>query len=218
MKVSEVMTRDVVTATPDTTYKEAVDLMVSHDVGALPVLDDLGRVIGIVSEADLVPKAGYPGDRRRPVLLQVIDGDWGAAQKAQARTVAEVMTVRPVVVHPDQDVSAAARTLVRSQRKRVPVVDEVGLLVGIVSRQDLLGAYARPDEVIYDDLVAALSEPTRVPELHDVHVQIRDGVVTLSGRVDTDDDRRVVTSVVWRVPGVVDVVDEIAVPVAVSGG
>jgi CBS domain-containing protein len=183
MKVSDVMSRDVVSATPATTYKAAVDLMLGHDVGSLPVVDDLGRVIGIVSEADLVPKAGYSAARRRPLLalLDVVDGDDAAWRKARARTVADVMTMRPMTVHPYDDVGFAARTLVRGKRKRAPVVDEAGVLVGVVSRQDLLGAFARPDAVIDDDVRAALGDPTRTPEGNGISASVRDGVVTLSG-------------------------------------
>ncbi len=191
MKVSDVMTRDVVSARPATSYKEAVDLLVGHDVSALPVLDDLGRVIGIVSEADFVPIA--------------------ARRKAHARNVGDVMTTRPVVLHPEQDVSVAARTLVGSRHKSAPVVDATDSLVGIVSRQDLLGAYVRPDDVIAADVAAALADPTRTPEGNAVAARVVDGVVTLSGRVVDDDDRRVVAAAAWRAPGVIDVVDEVTV-------
>lgn len=211
MKVLDVMSRDVVSATPGTTYKEAVDLMVAHDVGALPVLDDLGRVIGIVTEADLLAKAGFSGPSRRAlrVLLDVVDGDDAAWRKARARTVGELMTTRPRTVRPDDDIGAAARTLVRSRHKRAPVVDRTGLLVGVVTRQDLLGAYARPDEAIAYDIATALADPARTPEGNDVRARVGDGVVTLTGSVRDELDRRAVTGMAWRVPGVVDVVDEI---------
>lgn len=220
MKVSDVMSRDVVSATPATTYKEAVDLMLGHDVGSLPVVDDLDRVIGIVSEADLVPKAGYSAARRRPLLalLDVVDGDDATWRKARARTVADVMTPRPTTVHPGDDVAFAARTLVRGRRKRVPVVDETGVLVGVVSRQDLLGAFTRPDAVIDDDVRVALGDPTRAPEGNHVVARVRDGVVTLTGTVASEVDRRVVARAVWHVPGVVDVVDEVTVPAPVAVG
>lgn len=211
MKVNDVMSTKVVSVRPRTSFKEAVGLMISHDVGALPVLDDLARVIGIISEADLVPKAAFGGAGHRPLLalLDLFDGDAAAWQKAHARTVAELMTTRPVVVHPDDDIASAARVLVHSRRKRAPVVDDTGVLVGMVSRQDLLGAYARPDTVIADDVTAALRDPTRAPEVTALHAAVRDGVVTITGDVQTDDDRRVVAAAAWRVPGVVDVVDQL---------
>lgn len=217
MKIRDVISRDVVSATPGTTFKEAVDLMVAHDVGALPVLDDLGRVIGIVSEADLLAKAGYAGPPRRALLalLDVVDGDDASWRKARARTVGDVMTTRPRTLRPEQDVAVAARTLVRSRHKRAPVVDDTDLLVGVVTRQDLLGAYARPDDAIADEITAALADPTRTPEGNGAHARVRDGVVTLTGSVTDELDRRVVAGSAWRVPGVVDVVDELAVRQAV---
>lgn len=217
MKIRDVMSRDVVSATPATTFKEAVDLMVAHDVGALPVLDELGRVIGIVSEADLLAKAGYSGAPRRALLafIDVVDGDDASWRKARARTVGDAMTTRPHTLHPEQDVGLAARMLVRSGHKRAPVVDDTGLLVGVVTRQDLLGAYTRPDEAIADEISVVLADPTRTPEGNGARAQVTDGVVTLSGSVTDELDRRVVTRVAWGVPGIVDVVDELTVEQAV---
>lgn len=193
MNVSDVMARDVLSVTVATPFKEAVDLLVSRGVSALPVVDDLGRVIGIVSEADLVPKVA---ERRRA---------------RSVRTCGDVMTTRVVTVRPGDTVPQAASLLLDARVQRAPVVDDLGLLVGIVSRRDLLGAFVRPDEVIGADVAAALGDPMRTPEGNGVRATVRDGVVTLRGSVDTEADRRVVTGAAFRVPGVVDVVDELLV-------
>lgn len=193
MKVAEVMTKDVVTATPATTFKDACDLLVAHGVSALPVVDDMRRVIGIVSEADLVPRLAAG---RHPHT-----GD----------LVADVMSTGVVTTRPGADLATAARLLVSARVKRLPVVDDVGALAGIVSRHDLLGAYLRPDSVIGGDVAAALADPTRSPEHHGAFPTVRDGVVTLHGTVDSDTDRPVVLAAAWRVPGVVDVVDALTV-------
>lgn len=190
MNVSEIMTRDVVTAMAGMTFKDATDAMVAHDVSALPVLDDLGRVIGIVSEADLVRRAATPG-------------------KHGPRTVGDVMTTRPVTVGAAEPVANAARLLHAGRLKHLPVVDDVGVLVGVVSRHDVLGVFLRPDAAIADEIDAALADPMRTPEGHRVRASVGDGVVRLTGDVETEDDRRVVAAAVWRVPGVVDVVDEV---------
>ena len=190
MNVSEIMTRDVVTATPATTFKGAADAMVASEVSALPVVDDLGRVIGIVSEADLVRRAAKPG---RP----------------GPRTVGDVMTTRPFVVGAGEPVVQVARMLHAGRFKHLPVVDAFGVLVGVVSRHDVIGAFARPDEAIADEIGEALADPTRTPEGHHVRVSVRDGVVRLTGEVANEPDRRVVSAAAWRVPGVVDVVDEV---------
>ena len=192
MTVADIMTRNVVTATPATSFKDAADAMVAHEVGALPVLDDLGRVIGIVSEADLVRRAAKPG---RP----------------GPHTVGEVMTTRPVCIGPDESVIATARVLHGRGLKHLPVVDRSGALVGVVARHDVLGAFARPDSAIDDDVRAVLSDPTRTPEGHRVHAELRDGIVSLVGEAATEADRHVLTAAVWHIPGIVDVVDEIHV-------
>jgi CBS domain-containing protein len=193
VNVSDVMTRDVLCVTVATPFKEAVDLLVSRGVSALPVVDDLGRVIGIVSEADLVPKVA---ERRHA---------------RSVRTCGDAMTTRVVTVRPGDTVPQAASLLLDARVQRAPVVDDTGLLVGIVSRRDLLGAFVRPDAVIGDDVAAALADPMRTPEGNGVRAAVRDGVVTLRGSVDTEADRRVVTGAAFRVPGVVDVVDELLV-------
>jgi CBS domain-containing protein len=192
MKVADVMSTDVVTATPVTTFKDACDLLVSHGVSALPVVDELGRVIGIVSEADLVPRLAA---ERHPHT--------GPA-------VADVMRTGVVTTRPDADVATAARVMVSARVKRLPVVDDVGVLAGIVSRRDVLGAYLRPDIAITSDVVVALADLTQVPEHHGAFPTVRDGIVTMHGAIDAENDRRVVLAVPWRVPGVVDVIDRLA--------
>ncbi len=193
MRVAEIMTKDVVTATPATTFKDACDLLVAHGVSALPVVDDVGRVIGILSEADLVPRIAA---ERHPHT--------GA-------TVADVMRTAVVTTRADADVATAARLMVSARVKRLPVVDDARVLAGIVSRHDLLGAYLRPDTVIGGDVAAALADPTRSPEHHAAFATVRDGVVTMHGTVGSDADRPVVLAAAWRVPGVIDVVDALTV-------
>jgi len=194
MKVAEIMTTAVVTATTETSFKDACDLLVGHGVSALPVVDDLGRVIGIVSEANLVPRLAA---QRHPHT---------------GPTVADVMRADVVTTRPDADVATVARMLVSTRVKRLPVVDDLGVLVGIVSRHDLLGAYLRPDGVIGDDVTAALADLAQVPEGHGAFATVQDGIVTMHGTIGDESDRRVVLAAAWRVPGVVDVVDDLAAP------
>ena len=207
MKVREVMTTAVMTVGPKDSYKEAVDRIIAFDVSGLPVVDDTGHLVGIVTEADLIPKPAYGGARRRALqlLLDVLSRDDDRWIKNVATTVGEVMTTDLVMAVQDEDVRVAARRMLAAKVKRLPVVDSAGHLVGIVSRHDLLGVYLRPDEVLRDDVVDALADPTRSPEDAEIEVRVAEGVVRLSGSVLHPSDARVVESAVWRVPGVIDV-------------
>src|SRR4051794_34305092 len=160
------MSTDVVAVEPRTPFKDAVAAMVAYDVSGLPVTDDLGRVIGVVTEADLIPKTGYGGRRRSlaAALLDVLDGRRSAWEKSGARTVADVMSTGVVTVRPGDSVALAARTLLAAKVKRAPVVDDAGICVGVISRQDLLGAFYRPDALIATDLTELLADPMRAPE------------------------------------------------------
>jgi CBS-domain-containing membrane protein len=175
------MTRDVACAREDTPFKELVRLLASWRVSAVPVVDSRGRVLGVVSEADL----SKPEQPARPVarLLSVRRRRRERA-KAEATVAAELMTRPAVTVDPQATVTEAARRMHRAGVKRLPVVDVVGRLVGIVSQVDLLTSFLRPDEelrrevvedVIFGDLLMA-------PDRFDVDVQ--DGVVTLQGRCE----------------------------------
>jgi len=209
MKIADIMTTDVVTATPETSFKDAVDLLLFHDVSSLLVLDAERRVIGIVTEADVLAKPAYGGRRRRAlqVVADILTGGDTNWVKSHARTAGQLMTTDLVVAKQDERVGAVARRMLDAKVKRVPVVDGAHHLVGIVSRHDLLGGYVRPDEIIADDVIAVLTDPMRCPEGRTARATVDEGVVTLVGEVRHPSDRRAVDAAVWRVPGVVDVID-----------
>jgi CBS domain-containing protein len=148
--VRDVMTTPVVTAQPDTTFGELVELLLGHDVSGLPVVDADGRVIGIVTEADLVDRDPY-GQRRRPGLgllaesLRGRDLQW--VQERRSRTASDLMTPDPSIIGPDEDLVVATRRMLQRGHKRLPVVED-GSLVGIVSRADLLRALVRTDAAV----------------------------------------------------------------------
>lgn len=207
MKVQEVMTTPVITVTEAAPFPELVDRMVRHGISGLPVTDEDGRLVGIVTEADLVSKEAYGGHRRRALEVLgdlVAGGQTRWAIKAKGRTAGQVMTQDVTVVGPRDDVRVAARVMVEAGVKRLPVVEQ-GRLVGIVSRPDLLRVLHRTDAEIEADLTQMLLDPFRVPEGHAVAVAVDDGVVELTGTVELAADVPLMTSVAWQVPGVVDV-------------
>jgi CBS domain-containing protein len=208
MKVSEVMTVPVVSVTPDATFTGIVELLLEHDVSGLPVVDDDGRLTGIVTEADLVAKEAY-GFRRRRALAMVADYLAGRdpqwVRKAAGRTARDVMTTRPETVAPDDDVAVAARRMIETGHKRLPVLDDRGALVGIVSRHDLLRPYHRSDAEILVDVERLLEDPLYLPDDHTVRATVMAGVVVLVGNARWPSDVEVVEAFVAKVNGVVGV-------------
>lgn len=207
MKVSDLMTTPVVTVTPEATFKVALERLLDTGVSSLPVVDADGRLVGIVTEADLVSKEAYGGRRRRPieVLADLLAGGqtrW--AVKARALTVGQMMSRHVETAGPDEDVRAVARRMVEGRLKRVPVIDE-DRVVGILSRRDLLSLFHRPDEDIRATLVQRLADPLWAPEDAHTQVEVTDGVVTLTGSVRYPMDRPLTEALAWGVPGVVGV-------------
>lgn len=212
MRVRDVMTTPAITVSPETPFPELVDRLLTHGVSGLPVVDISGAMVGIVTEGDLVPKEAYGGHKRR--LIQVLGdlvagGETRWAIKAKGRTAANVMTRDVTTIWPDVELRVAARRLVEAGVKRMPVVDETGHVLGVVSRRDMLRALHRSDDEIRHELEAALGDPRLAPEHLDVAVAVDDGVVTLTGTALFPQDVAVLTSLTWRMPGVVDVVNHV---------
>jgi CBS domain-containing protein len=211
MLVKDVMTPDVVSVAPDTPYKDVVETLVRAGVSCVPVIDDSERLLGIVTEADLVSKEAYVGRRRRALglLADVVSGrahHW--ATKAKGLVATEIMSRDVVTCEPRENIRVAARRMLERRVKRLPVVHH-GALVGVVSRQDILRTLDRPDEEIAGAVEARLSSPLDMPDDHHVRFSVDHGVVTLSGDVRYGWDKQVVVSVVRDVEGVIEVVDHL---------
>ncbi|MFF7969883.1 CBS domain-containing protein [Streptomyces sp. NPDC007905] len=200
--VNDVMTRTVVALRTGAAFKDIVKTMREWSVSALPVLDADGRVGGVVSEADLLPKEEYrEGDLARYGETQRS----AEARRADAVTAGELMTAPAVTVSPHATLGHAARVMARHRVKRLPVVAPDGTLKGIVSRSDLLNVFLRDDadiaeEVRRDVVVRLFGTHTAA-----VRIEVHDGVVTLTGRVHETALVPLAARLARAVAGVVDV-------------
>ncbi|MEU8849500.1 CBS domain-containing protein [Streptomyces sp. NPDC048564] len=194
--VSDVMTHTVVAVGSEAPFKEIVELLDQWKVSALPVLAGEGRVVGVVSEADLLPKEELRNGNE-------IGSDIGEQLKAGALTAGELMSTPAVTVHADASLAEAARIMARRHVKRLPVVDGVGMLQGVVSRSDLLKVFLRSDAEIADEIRGSVLG--LLPITTALDVSVAEGVVTLSGAMPERGLVPVVTRAVRAVEGVVDV-------------
>ncbi|KUO17711.1 CBS domain-containing protein [Streptomyces dysideae] len=200
--VSDVMTRAVATVGRDAAFKDIVRTMQDRKVSALPVVDGGQRVVGIVSEADLLPKEEFrDSDPDRYTQLRRLSD----LAKAGSVTADELMTAPALTVRADATLAQAARTMARARVKRLPVVDEAGRLEGVVSRADLLKVFLRGDEDIAEEVRREVVAYLFPGPGSAVRVEVRDGVVRLVGRVRDTSLVPVAARLVRAVEGVVDV-------------
>ncbi|MGA5564625.1 CBS domain-containing protein [Streptomyces platensis] len=208
--VSDVMTRTVAAVDREARFKEIVETMERWQVSALPVLAGEGRVVGVVSEADLLPKEEFrESDPDRLEQLRRLDD----VRRAGALSAGELMTGPALTVRANATLSQAARTMARGSVKRLPVVDAHGVLQGIVSRADLLKVFLRSDDDLAEEVRYVVGELFTAP-VKDLRVTVVDGVVTLSGRVRDTSLIPVAARLVRAVEGVVDVEFDVNAPAA----
>mgnify|MGYP001824324540 CR=1 FL=1 len=207
MKVGDVMSTEVLTIGPDAPLKEAATMMVKAGVSGLPVIDDGRKVIGIITEADFVTaEANRSWGRQRRRLLASL---FGETETHQARSVADAMTPNPHTIDRTSSVTEAARKMTELGVKRLPVTLPDGTLEGIISRADVMGAFARPDDALQSEIYTDVA--LGVLQLHDssVAVVVVDGAVTLRGSVPTRSEARLLEELATRVEGVVSVTSEV---------
>ncbi|KUL22198.1 CBS domain-containing protein [Streptomyces regalis] len=200
--VSDVMTQTVVAVGRDAPFKEIVQTMEQWKVSALPVLEGEGRVIGVVSEADLLPKEEF---REGVQSLFEQRQRLSDIAKAAAVTAGELMSTPAITVHPDATLAQAARIMAVRHVKRLPVIDAEGMLQGIVSRADLLKVFLRSDEDIEEEVRRTVISYLFPALSHTIHVNVNEGVVTLRGQVRDTSLVSVAARLVRAVEGVVDV-------------
>jgi CBS domain-containing protein len=206
MKVSDLMSTDVVTTTPSTPLREVARLLLEHEISGLPVCDEAGEIVGVVSEGDILFKEQGRLETRDGVLGWLLDLPSEAElEKTRARTAGEAMTSPASTIPPFASVSAAARRMTEDAVKRLPVVTLDGRLVGIVTRTDLLRAFVRPDHVIASEIRDDVLRRALWLSPGVIEVDVRDGEVELAGELDTRAEVDVLEKLVAKVPGVVTV-------------
>jgi CBS domain-containing protein len=196
MRARDIMTSPVHTVGPDATVESAVQRLTAASITALPVVDDAGALVGMVSEGDLLWHR-VPADPTAH-LRRDLDQDAGP----RPRTVRDVMSASPVTTTPDADVADVADTMLRRDVRSVPVLNGREV-VGIISRRDILRAAVRDDDVLAREVQHRLDEYAGVPGRWTATVD--KGVATVAGSLADDNDRTVVTVLTRSVPGVTDV-------------
>lgn len=208
LTVSDVMTRHVLTARLSTPVKELARLMVEHRISALPVLDDEDdRLVGVVSEADVLLKLGHQIPRAPHWWESAEQRD--AVLRAAGDTAGELMTDKPVAVAEHASLAQAARLMTDHGVKRLPVTDSDDRVVGVVSRVDLLRAFVRSDDDIRADVLGEVFVHLLWADPTEVRVEVRDGVVELAGSVDRRSTAEAAERLVRRLDGVVDVISHL---------
>lgn len=211
LRVEDVMTRTVVMVREDTPFKELVRRMIEHRVSGVPVLNDEDRLVGIVTEADLLTiEEGKVEPKRRRSFLEWFIQPARIAELADKDVRAEdIMTPSVVTAGPEMKVPEAAKLMLDAQVKRLPVVDDEGKVLGIVSRRDLLSPFLRTDEEIAHEIREDVIFRTMWLDPDTVSVAVEDGCVTLRGTVERKSVREILVELVHRVEGVVGVEDEL---------
>jgi CBS domain-containing protein len=209
-RVRDVMTTSVVTVDRITPYKEIARLLAEHRVSGLPVLRMGRHVVGVVTEADLLNAQAKTARRLRSASRRAW---WPRGQQHPPLTAGELMTAPAITVGPDVTIPAAARVMSTHHVRRLPVVDEDGKLIGVVSRRDLLSVFLRPDEDIAADIRRVLGD-ILLTRPDDADVKVRNGVVTLAGSLQPAAGDHIeliplAIKLMWDVDGVVDIVDQL---------
>lgn len=210
--VRDVMTTSVLAVQPDTPLKEVARLLVERRISGLPVVDAEHRVVGVISEADLLVKAQEPGARERGTLDRIFGESEEHRElraKAEARTAGEAMTSPAVTIDASRSVHHAASVMIERRVNRLPVV-EGGQLVGIVTRADLVRAFVRSDEQLEQTIREEVLRRTLWIDPAQFEVEVRDGVASIRGAVDRRSTAGMIVRSVEMVPGIVGVSAEIA--------
>jgi CBS domain-containing protein len=227
MRAHQIMTKDVMTVTPHTSIEEAARIMLRTHVSGLPVLDDAGKLVGIVSESDFLRRSEIGTGRKRPAWLQFLIGPGRAATdfvRERGRKVEDVMTENPITVGEETALEELVRLMEKNGIKRLPVMSG-NTLKGIVTRSNLLQAVASmaheiPDPTADDDHIR--ERITRAVNATDwrpisFEVTVRNGVVHLHGIITTDKARQATIVAAQNAAGVKAVHDHLCFVDTYSG-
>jgi len=204
--VKDVMTTRVIWVRKDAAFREMAAALRKHRVSAFPVLGDGDKVIGIVSEADMLTKEALDDE---PGMFSGILHHRDA-EKARGITAGDLMTAAVVTVAPEDTVAHAARLMYTRKVKRLPVVDANGHLVGIISRADVLAVFDRTDSDIREEIINEVLLSEFLVDVKAFDVKVSDGIVTLTGEPETNEIGHEIVQRVRHVQGVVAVRDRLS--------
>lgn len=206
--VSDVMTHGAVSATPETPYHDLVDMLETRAVNAVPVIDSFDRVLGVVSATDLLHKIEFAGGVDPP---RVFEGRQHRRdrRKSTGMSASELMTAPAVTVSARTSVTSAARLMETAGVRRLPVIDDLGRLVGIVTNRDLLKVFLRPDDNIQRQILTDVLATVYGGDATVIGVEAIDGAVTLTGEIELRSAAEVLTERVEAIDGVVSVDNQI---------
>jgi CBS domain-containing protein len=203
------MTRSVVAVRKNASVKEMAAMLRERRISAFPVLDDAGRVIGVVSEGDLLVKAAVQAEGTS--LLAALR-HMREESKAAGLTAGDLMTRPAITIGPDAPVEEAARHMYDRRVKRLPVVNANGRLLGIISRVDVLAVFSRPDDDIRDEIVHQVIPGIQGVQPASISVSVRDGIVTINGEPQPEQVGPAIVDAVRHIQGVVGVRNRLSGP------
>jgi CBS domain-containing protein len=209
MKVKNLMTTDVLSIGPEASLKDVAAILADRRISGLPVVGARGEVLGVVSEADILVKEAGPHPSEGGLLARLLRADPETKWKLEARTAGEAMSSPAFTIGPERTVDEAAARMIERGVKRLPVVDDEGKLVGIVTRTDMIRAFVRPDADLLEEITEEVLARTLWIPPDRISVTVSRGEVTLAGTVDSKQDAELVRHFVGRVPGVVSVRPEL---------
>jgi CBS domain-containing protein len=204
MKVEQLMSRDVVTVTPQTTLKQVAELLAVHRIAGVPVCDADGHVLGVVSEADILWKELGASPGGGGMLDRALELAYGQGKRLAAITACEAMTSPATTIAPAASIACAAELMTQLKINRLPVVED-DKLVGIIARADLVRAFARRDEEIEHEINDNVLLHTLWVNPDTVSLTVVHGIVTISGEVDNKSTAELIEAYIRRVPGVASV-------------
>jgi CBS domain-containing protein len=208
MLVEKLMTRQVATVRPEASLKRAAAILAEWHVSGLPVVGGNREVLGVLSEADILYRETGGPDRAQFVRSLMLPKD-PPDQKARATTVREAMSVPAITIKSKQTIEKAARIMVNTGVRRLPVVDTDDHLVGIVTEADLVRAFVRSDEELAREIREEIIVSKLWLDFASIDIDVHDGEVELAGQVQTRADAQLIPGFVEQVPGVTGVLSKL---------
>jgi CBS domain-containing protein len=209
LSVASLMTSEVITASPETPFKDLALLMEEHSISAVPVVEG-DYAIGVVSEADLLAKEEFRGGTTGKPAILSSRAERRRWRRARGGTAREVMTTPVRTIRLDASASTAARELAKAGTRRLFVVDVDGALVGVLSRRDLLKVFVKDDETLRAEIQDQVFGSSTWLNPATVDITVHDGVVTLRGLLERRSDVDLAAYFVRALPGVVDLENNLA--------